>query len=537
MDVRARSQRSPDQQCASARSMKNAELEISLPVDQKLPDLLASFQGNFAVSILPGTVCHRFFYDTIDWLLYNNGAVLEAHENGQARRIYWRPDPASTLKIQLGLKQVPQLASDLPDSRFRRELQSVISVRELIPRIEVKIKRLPLVVLDPQERAAVRINLDEYWYIPTGTVAGAMLGKRVTIKPVKGHADDFDRVEAFFHPLQQDGVPENVFTLALAESGKSTTEYSNKLNLSLEPEMTAEQALKRVLLRLLDILQQNTAGSKRGRDIEYMHDYRVAIRKTRSALTQVEQVLPQDQTARYNRFFSGLGKLTNPIRDLDVFLLKLEKYRKWLKKPARRNLEPVQSYLAHIREAAQQEFIKTLETREYRDLVGEWREYLESSRPTRLPLENTQTPVGRLAGELIWDMYRLALDEGNAITDESRAEALHELRKTCKKLRYLMEFFQSLYPANKICELIQAMKGLQDNLGEFNDLHVHAVILKKFIKQSKDKPANKACKQLIKALKNKQARTRDRFAKRYAAFASIENQNRFRELFAGAPAG
>jgi CHAD domain-containing protein len=537
MDVRARSQCSPDRQCESARSMKNADLEISLPVDQNLPDLLASFQDSFAVGTLPGTVCHRFFYDTFDWLLYNNGAVLEVHENGQARRIYWRPDPGSTLKIQLGLKQVPQLASDLPDSRFRRELQSVISVRELIPRIEVKINRLPLVVLDPQDRAAVHIDLDEYRYVPSGTVAGAILDKRVTIKPVKGHTDDFDRVEAFFHPLQQDRVPENVFTLALAESGKSTTEYSNKLNLSLEPEMTAEQALKLVLLRLLDILQQNTAGSIRGRDIEYMHDFRVSIRKTRSALTQVEQVLPLDKTALYNKFFAGLGKLTNPVRDLDVFLLTLDKYRKWLKKPARRSMEPVQRYLAHTREAAQQEFIKTLDTREYRDRVGEWREYLESSRPTRPPLENTQTPVGRLAGELIWDMYRLALDEGNVITDESRAEALHELRKTCKKLRYLMEFFQSLYPAKNIRELIQAMKALQDNLGEFNDLHVHAVILKKFIRQSDDKRANKACKQLIKALKRAQAKTRSRFAERYAAFASTENQNRFMELFADSRTG
>jgi len=512
--------------------MKNAELEFSLPVDQSLSDLLASFQGDFTVSILPATVSHRFFYDTFDWLLYNNGAMLELHESEHARRIYWRQDQGSTPKIQLGLKEVPRLASDLPDSRFRRELQSVISVRELIPQVEVRISRLPLVVLDQQDRVAVRINLDEYRYVPSGDETDSVLGKRVTIKPVEGHADDFDRVEAFFHPLRLDGSPASVITLALAESGKSTTGYSNKLNLNLEPGMAAEQALKLVLLGLLDIMQQNEAGAIRGRDTEFMHDYRVSIRKTRSALTQVEQVLPQGVTARYNTFFSGLGKLTNPIRDLDVFLLKLEKYRKWLKKPARRSLGPLQTYLARTREAAQQKFIKTLDNSEYRDITGEWREYLESVRPTQPPLESTQKPVGRLADELIRDMYRLALEEGDAIADDSGAEALHELRKTCKKLRYLMEFFQSLYPEKDIRELIQAMKGLQDNLGEFNDLHVHAAILKKFIRQGDDKRANKACKQLIKALKRAQVKTRKRFAQRYAAFASTESQTRFMELFA-----
>ena len=175
-----------------------------------------------------------------------------------------------------------------------------------------------------------------------------------------------------------------------------------------------------------------------------------------------------------------------------------------------------------------------LKTAEHRNQIKEWREYLENSEPTRPPLENTDKAVYKLADELIWKMYQLALEEGNAITDETEAEALHELRKTCKKLRYLMEFFQSLYPVKNIRELIQAMKGLQDNLGVFNDLHVHAGILKKFNKQSHDSRASKACKQLITALKHKQAKTRHRFSERYAAFSSIENQNEFRELFVDA---
>jgi CHAD domain-containing protein len=123
------------------------------------------------------------------------------------------------------------------------------------------------------------------------------------------------------------------------------------------------------------------------------------------------------------------------------------------------------------------------------------------------------------------------LSEGNAITDDSEAEALHELRKTCKKLRYLMEFFQSLYPAREIRELIQALKGLQDNLGDYNDLDVHAKILKKYIKQDTDPDANEACRQVIDILGQRSVKTRNRFAERFAAFASEENQAEFKALF------
>ena len=511
--------------------MNTKQLDLAIPVDQGLPELLASFQNNFYANSLPEVVCYRIFYDTFDWRLFNNGAVLEVHEDEQSRRIYWRPDQQSNLRIQLGLKAAPQLASDLPESDFRRQLQSVISVRELIPRVKIKIKRQPFVVLDNHEKVVVRVNFDEHWYFPSKTRAGTVLGKRITIRPVKGYAENFNEVEAYFQPMQLRHAQDNMVKLALAESGTSTTEYSNKLNLILDPDIPAEQALKQIPLRLLEIMQQNAPGSIRGKDTEFMHDYRVSIRKTRSALTQINNVLPQGVVVKYNKFFSGLGKLTNPIRDLDVFLLKLESYQKCLKKTQRDNLRPLREYLGRNRAIAQKDFVDTLKTQEHRDRIRAWREYLESPEPTSPPLENSERPVDELAGELIWNVFQLALEEGNAITDETEAEALHELRKTCKKLRYLMEFFQSLYPARNIRELIQAMKGLQDNLGVFNDLHVHAGILKKFIKQSDDTRAKTVCKQLIAELRRKQAKTRDRFSERYAVFASIENQNEFRELF------
>ena len=512
--------------------MAITQLEFIIPADHGFSELLASFKNSFYANLQAETVNYRVFYDTFDWRLYNNGAVLEVHEEeGQSRRIYWRADKDSDLKIQLGLRQVPQLASDLAQSEFCRQLQSVISVRELVPRIKIKTKRLPLVVLDKNKKVVVRLSFDEQWYFPSKTRAGVVLGKRITIKPVKGYEDEYNRVVEFFRPLQLHEARDDVLKLALDESGISTTEYTTKLDLLLEAEIPAEQALKQILLRLLDIMQQNSAGSIRGRDTEFMHDYRVSIRKTRSALTQISKVLPGDIISKYNKFFSGLGKLTNPVRDLDVFQIKLESYQRNLSKTAQQRLQPLRDYLAHSRVEAQKKFINRLKSAEYRQRIKEWREYLENPQPTDPPLENTRKEIYKLADELIWNMYQLALEEGNAITDDTEAEALHELRKTCKKLRYLMEFFQSLYPANKIRELIQALKGLQDNLGEYNDLHVHGGILEIFIKQSSDTDANKACKQVIKFLERRQVKTRRRFAERFASFSSTGIQQEFRDLF------
>jgi len=517
--------------------MEIKQLDLVFPPDQGFPELITSFQNSFHVNVQAETVSYRVFYDTFDWLLYNNGSVLEVHEEGQSRRVYWRADKGSDLKIQLGLRQAPQLASDLAESEFRRQLQSVISVRELIPRIKIRVKRLPLVVLDKDGNVVVRVNLDEHWYFPSKTRAGVVLGKRITIKPVKAYKDEFNQVVEFFHQKQLHVAQDNIMRLALAESGMSTTGYTTRLNQFLDPEMRAEEALKKILLRLLEILQQNSAGSIRGRDTEFMHDFRVSIRKTRSALTQINNVLPQGIITKYNKFFSGLGKLTNPVRDLDVFRIALENYQHGLDKAEQDHLQPFRDYLAQSRDAAQKKFIHTLNSPEYHQSINEWREYLESPEPTEPPLDNTEKAIYKLADELIWNMYQLALDVGGAITDDSKAEELHELRKTCKKLRYLIEFFQSLYPADKILELIKALKGLQDNLGEYNDLEVHRNILKKFNKHCSEAETKKACKKVIKLLKRRQIKTRRRFAERFAEFSSPDNQKEFKDLFAASHKG
>lgn len=508
------------------------QLDFVIPVNQDLQQIVASLQNSFSVRIHDETVCHRVFFDTIDWRLYNNGAVLEVHEGeGPNRRIYWRSGKDDELRIHPGLKHVPHFASELPPCEFRRQLQSVSSVRELLPRIKIKIKRLPLTILDSHDKVVVRLNLDEYWFYPSKTRAGIVLGQRLTIKAVKGYRKAFEQVEAFFMPMDLQPAQDNLMKLALAESGKSTSEYTTKLNLFLDPDMPAEQALKDILSRLLEIMQQNTAGSIKGRDTEFMHDYRVAIRKTRSALTQIENVLPSDITSKYNEFFSTLGKLTNPIRDHDVFMLKMESYENGVEKSIHSDLQPLRTYLEEARATAQKKFVETVKSAEYRQTIQEWSEYLQNPDTAAPRPDNSAVAVYKLADKLIWDMYNLVLEQGNNINDDSNADALHELRKSCKKLRYLMEFFQSLYPARRIRELIQALKGLQDNLGTCNDIDVHIGILKRFIEQCSDNNASKACKKLIKHLEQKQVKTRSRFAAKYALFSSTENQDEFRDLF------
>ncbi|MDT8282431.1 MAG: hypothetical protein RQ982_06395, partial [Gammaproteobacteria bacterium] len=278
--------------------MPDNQHSFIIPDQQSIPALVSLLQQAFPVQAQAEAVCHRVFYDTFDWRLFKHGAALEMHDDGKSHRIYWRADKYGQLKIQLGLKKIPHLAAELPAGEFRQQLQSVISVRELLPRNKLRINRRSFAVLDNNKKIVVRLYLDVYWYQRSELRAARVLTKRLTIKAVKGYTEDYQQVEAFLLalPVSDPGLeslpdqqPEpllnpqpsllqtaqdNVMKLALIATGVSTNEYSTRLNMRLEHDMPASQVLKEIMLCLLDIMQQNTAGCMRGRDTEYMHDYR-----------------------------------------------------------------------------------------------------------------------------------------------------------------------------------------------------------------------------------------------------------------------
>jgi CHAD domain-containing protein len=189
----------------------------------------------------------------------------------------------------------------------------------------------------------------------------------------------------------------------------------------------------------------------------------------------------------------------------------------------------------------QKRLSQTLDSPRYQNLKQRWRNVLEIlSAPPSPEAVNANRPIGKVANERIWRVYRRVLKEGRAIDPQSPAEALHELRKTCKKLRYLMEFFQSLYPPEKIKSLIGALKALQENLGDFQDLEVQAQNLKGFSRQmleTHDAPAETlmAMGILVANLTERQHQARAAFSACFAEFVRADHHTLFKALFTAQP--
>ncbi len=232
-----------------------------------------------------------------------------------------------------------------------------------------------------------------------------------------------------------------------------------------------------------------------------------------------------------------MGKLSNQLRDLDVYLLKEDSYRSMLPAGLREDINPLFDYLREKRRGAFHEVIRSLKTREYEEIMQRIDLFLSEPQKDPPAASNADIPIIELARKRIYRKYRRVVKDGTSILENTQDELLHRLRIQCKELRYLLEFFSSLFPPQKMSELIGQLKKLQDNLGDFNDFSVQEEYLLKVAEElpatdQKSKKTLVAIGCLIGSLETKKQAVKGKFAKTFANFASPPNKKLFRELFA-----
>jgi CHAD domain-containing protein len=121
------------------------------------------------------------------------------------------------------------------------------------------------------------------------------------------------------------------------------------------------------------------------------------------------------------------------------------------------------------------------------------------------------------------------------------SERIHELRKTCKKLRYLLECVQPFHDEDRIRRPIRALKLLQDHLGAFQDAEVQREYLRGWFAQLRQdgeisSQTLLAVGMLFGRFEQLQAARRAEIPEALKHFARKEERARFKTLFKESPA-
>lgn len=475
--------------------------------------------------------------DSFDWRVYSASGVIESETENGSTLLRWRTLNSHDYLCSVETNIKIGFARNLPAGKMRKRLSKVLKVRALIPQVTLRVKRHHWVKLNKEQKTVIRVVLEDYQLWNEGENSFQRLENRIRLISVRGYLKPVDQADRLLKRSSIVApVDEDIYLSALKALGRKPGYYKPKSIISLTPEMRTDEALKIALLSMLDILEANEDGVKNNIDPEFLHDFRIAVRKTRSAFSQIKGVFPKRTVERYGKQFSWLGTLTGPARDMDVYLLKLSEYSERLPVDSRKDLEPLRKVIVEKRISSYKSLSRGLEGKRYSRLTSDYRKFLTSPVPVHTRLPSADRPVKLVADKRIWKMYRRVMKEGQAIDEASPDEDLHELRKTCKKLRYLIEFFQSLYDPEQMGHLIETLKKLQDNLGDFNDLHVQIEKLYELEKDIEEQgPVSNETKEaistLIDHLNSQQKEKRKEFSGRFHLFCAKENKQLYRQLF------
>lgn len=481
------------------------------------------------------------YWDTFDGRLWRRGWTLtttrRTSDDPDAGRVLRLRNVDGDLLARLPTTEPPGMADGLPPGRLRNLVAPEISMRRLLERARLTIDREVLEVLDDRDKTVARAAVETGDVASPGHDGTEPLEPRLYVRGVRGYDRALERVSEAVDDLDAtEAVSEDRLETALRAWGTRPDAYSSKLDVELDPDLRADAATRVVLRHLLDTLRANEEGTKADLDSEFLHDFRVAVRRTRSALAQVKKVFPDDTVRRFKEDFRWLGRITGTTRDLDVYLLKLDGYRESLPEPVRADLDPLEAHLERRQREEQRTVARQLESPTYRKLLEDWEDFLNAELPEDPEPDNALRPVRDVASERISKFYRRVRKKGKSIGPDTPDVALHRLRIDCKKLRYLMEFFRSLYPDDEISPLVKALKKLQDVLGDFNDLSVQQDALDDFAREITEAgdvaPGTLlAMGRLQQVFESHKAKERKKFHKRFRRFGSKKSRRRVRELF------
>jgi CHAD domain-containing protein len=296
-------------------------------------------------------------------------------------------------------------------------------------------------------------------------------------------AMDARRVDAEFVEIEvelREGEPSTLRRIvkelerAGAQVGDQTPKLLRVLALEPGPKRSKQpfEALRALLHTQLVEIMAHDPGTRLGDDPESLHDMRVAVRRAR-ALLRAGAPLVASETAELRAELEWLGSALGDVRDLDVLLARLRDEAASLDAADGAAAARLLRGLERERTRARRALLKVLAGERYSRLLDLFEESVSGLEPAG---------GGATLGKLAAAESRRLRKAVRAAGDEPSDEQLHDLRKRCKRVRYVHELAGAK-------ETVRRAKALQDVLGEHQDSTVAEARLRTL---ARDAPADQA---------------------------------------------
>ena len=409
------------------------------------------------------------YFDTPDFDLAQAGVALRLRQEGSQ----WTQTLKGNGSSAGGLHVRDELEWKLPNSSPDLVVLDSTPYRDLFARSGVSGRLTPVFTTEFDRAARVLA-------FPDGTAAelaidrGAIRAgnRRVPISEVELElkSGDPQRLFELAREIARD-VPVHVGHASKAERGYALARGAapappqKARSILLAESLTAGAALSKIAVACVVQMQANEEGVIAGRDPEYLHQFRVGLRRLRSALGLIRLTVGREWERPLAKRLRWLQNALGPARDWDVFvddtLRKIEREQGEV-----RGRASFRARCARLRRMHMEEARVALRSPRYTAICLALGQRFGCERDLQEPA--LQAPVADFAA-FVLDKCDRGLRKYGGDLAQATPERRHAARIAAKKLRYASEFFASLYPRERVAPYVDALERLQDILGAMND--------------------------------------------------------------------
>ena len=517
--------------------MKDSKSSFSrylLPEKMAKKDIIEALKTRFSVEESGGVDENVALLDSFEWGLYKNNFIAFRYDNNDIAM--W---PADEL---FDLDQALLIHSDNPQARFwwdfeataeRALLEKILDLRALLTLSEGVLKIEDFNLQDDNGKTLVFFQLISFY---RAVSEHAPLFTQIKLTPVTGYNAEYEQTADLLEGLGGFKPRLNPADSLLSAIGVTPNPYSVKPDLAIEAAMPARAAANYIISQMLEKQRLTEQGIIDDLDTEFLHHFRVALRMNRAAIAQLKEVYPEQDVSMLKERFGKLGRETNHLRDLDVFILDKPRYLTLLPDSLSDGLLPMFDDFERDRENEVKRIAGWLSSTAYQNEMQEL-EALFKGGYSAGETEWSERPSIELAISKITKRYKKIQKAALLIDNDTPDEAIHSIRIDCKKLRYLLYFFSNLFDQQETKVAVKKLKHLQDRLGLFNDLTVQGQYLETYLneiehKEKKDIKLIAALGGLIATLHGMQKIERDNCTNELHVFSNKKNRQIFTHTFA-----
>lgn len=488
----------------------------------KNTDILLEISSEFDIEANPGTTSTLQFYDDFDSHLWKANYLLCQVDKQQFRLI----DPSDCID-EASASSVARFWWEFSEGQVKDKLQNLVGMRAVLPISSINLLETDFSLRNGDQKIVVRGRL-------TQTMVGKKIALYLTLQALRGYAKFYTRAAQLLKPFIKAEIDHFGLRFLLMGQDIQALEPKQGALLSLTEDMRTEQAVRAMATAMLDQTKLYVGGVIADTDTEFLHQFRVNVRKLRSLISLLKLALPASMLDTLKPRLSSIAGKTNMLRDLDVFILAQDSYRAMLPANFESGLTELYRLIEKQRKQEKNQVAKYLSSTEYRNDVATCAAELSQSSAFQTPMASK--PVLQAVKRLLLKRYHKMLAMSAAINSQSADEKIHELRIEFKKLRYLIEFFVDLLPKKRTGKIISEIKKIQTVLGDYNDYCIQIEFLNSYIDDTRIE-MSKALSGLIAILYQKKTEERPKVEGALADFFTENMTIEFDLVFGAAEPG